>query len=312
MLKIRNSFAILLFLILPLTCFSQVVNGDFENIKPNFLPSNWGMNYFQPVSINAETGEATTDQVQYTWCIPSLIYASFEPQSGQYAMEISNAFNATQNHIITGEVSIFNDATQDVPGWNPGVPVGQSDEVIILGFYYKFLPAGNDVANAQIQVFDADGNEIGTASIDISGTNTAYQFIQAPIQYTSNTIPAYMYIRFLMAKEGTNPVFGSRLIIDNVVTNTSALVVNTNSSNSDISIFPTLVEEKLFINGNEKLVGEVDYKIINLEGKVVSQNSIQNHSNNLYSIEVGTINSGLYLLNITTSNGQFTKKFLKK
>ncbi|MEO0038327.1 MAG: hypothetical protein RIQ59_1538 [Bacteroidota bacterium] len=295
-----------------MTCISQVVNGDFEYIKPNFLPSNWGMNYFQPVSINTETGETTTDQVQYTWCIPTLVYASFEPQSGQYAMEISNAFNATQNQIITGEVSIFNDATQDVPGWNPGVPVSQSDEVTILGFYYKFLPAGNDIANAQIQVFDADGNEIGTASIDIEGVNTTYQFIQTPIQYTSNATPAYMYIRFIMAKDGTNPTFGSRLIVDNVVTNLAALGINSNSSNSDVSIFPTLVEDKLFIDGNGQFDYKLDYKIINLEGKVVSQNSIQVGVNNLYSIELSNLNSGMYLLNITSSKGQFTKKFLKK
>jgi hypothetical protein len=312
MLKFKTNLTFLLYLIFPLTCLSQVINGDFENIKPNFLPSNWGMNYFQPVTINTETGETTTDQVQYTWCIPSLVYASFEPQSGQYAMEISNAFNATQNHIITGEVSIFNDATQDVPGWNPGVPVSQSDEVTILGFYYKFIPAGNDIANAQIQVFDADGNEIGTANIDIEGVNTTYQFIQAPIQYTSNASPAYMYIKFLMAKEGTNPTFGSRLIVDNVVTNLAALGINSNPSNSDVSIFPTLVEDKLFIDGNGQFDDKLDYKIINLEGKVVSQNSIQVGVNDLYSIELSSLNSGMYLLNITSSKGQFTKKFLKK
>jgi hypothetical protein len=304
MLKFKANLA-LLFIIIPFTCISQVVNGDFENIKPNFLPSNWGMNYFQPVSINTETGETVTDQVQYTWCIPSLVYASFEPQSGQYAMEISNAFNASQNHIITGEVSIFNDASQDMPGWNPGVPVAQSDEVTILGFYYKFLPAGNDIANAQIQVFDADGNEIGTASIDISGTNFIYQFVQTPIQYTSTAAPAYIYIRFLMAKEGTNPTFGSRLIIDNVVTNSSSLTVNSNPSNSDISIFPSVVEDKLFLSQNIQLEGEIDYKIVN-------QNSIQAGFNNLYSIEVAGLNSGIYLLKITNQNGQFTKKFIKK
>lgn len=312
MLKFKTNLTFLLYLIFPLSCVSQVINGDFENIKPNFLPSNWGMNYFQPVSINTETGESTTDLVQYSWCIPSLVYASFEPQSGQYAMEISNAFNTTQNHIITGEVSIFNDATQDMPGWNPGVPVGLTDEVSILGFYYKFLPVGNDIANAQIQVFDADGNEIGTANIDIEGVNTTYQFIQTPIQYTSNATPAYMYIRFIMAKEGTNPTFGSRLIIDNVVTNLAALAINTNLTNSDVSIFPTLVEDKLFIDGNGQFDDILDYKIINLEGKVVSQNSIHEDSNTLFSIEVGSLNSGIYLLSVTTSNGQFTKKFVKK
>lgn len=312
MLKCNFKYIILFFVLLPLTSISQVVNGDFENIKPNFLPSNWGMNFFQPVVIDTETGEVTSDQIQYTWCVPSMVYASSEGQSGQYAMEISNALNTTQNHIIAGEVSIFSDASQDIPGWNPGVPLGQFDEVSILGFYYKFLPAGNDIAQAQIQVFDAEGNEIGTANIDISGTNAVYQYVQAPILYTSNASPALMYINFIMAKEGTNPTFGSRLIIDNVVTNLSALTNNTNNTNSDISLFPTFVEDKIYVDGKGQLLGTLDYKIINLEGKVVRQNSVQNYSNNFYTIDVGNINSGLYLLSINSPNGHFNSKFQKK
>ncbi len=304
----KFNFIILFFFLLPLVSVSQVVNGNFEIVKPNFLPSNWGMNFFQPVVINTETGEATADQIQYTWCIPSMVYASFDSQSGQYAMEISNAFNTTQNHVITGEVSIFSDSTQDMPGWNPGIALGQFDEVSILGFHYKFLPIGNDIAQAQIQVFDAESNEIGSANIDISGTNTDFHYIQTPILYTSNAAPALMYIKFIMAKEGTNPTFGSRLIIDNVVTNLSALANTTNNNNTDVTIFPTFVEDEIFVYGK----GQLDYKIINLEGKVIEQNSIQNYLNNYSKIEVGNICSGVYLLCIKGSNGQFTKKFIKK
>lgn len=305
---LKFNFKILFFLLLPFISISQVVNGNFEIVKPNFLPSNWGMNFFQPVVINTETGEVTADQIQYTWCIPSMVYASFEGQSGQYAMEISNAFNSTQNHVITGEVSIFSDATQDMPGWNPGVALGQFDEVSILGFHYKFLPVGNDIAQAQIQVFDAESNEIGSVNIDISGTNNDFQYIQSPILYTSNATPALMYIKFIMAKDGTNPTFGSRLIIDNVVTNLAALTNNTNNINTDVNIFPTFVEDEIFVCGN----GQLDYKIINLEGKVIKQNSVQNYSNNYCKIEVGNINSGIYLLTVNCSNGQFSKKFIKK
>jgi hypothetical protein len=115
-----------------------------------------------------------------------------------------------------------------------------------------------------------------------------------------------------MAKEGTNPTFGSRLIIDNVVTNLSALTNNTNNINSDISIFPTFVEDKIYVDGKGQLFGTLDYKIINLEGKLVRQNSVQNYSNDFYTIDVGNINSGLYLLSINSPNGLFNGKFQKK
>jgi hypothetical protein len=117
----------LLLMMFPIGIKAQIINGDFETVKPNFLPSNWGMNFFQQVVIDNETGETTSDQIQYTWCVPSLIYATTEAQSGQYAMELSNAFNVTQNILIPGEAVLFSDATQDFPGWNPGIPVSAAD-----------------------------------------------------------------------------------------------------------------------------------------------------------------------------------------
>ena len=141
---------------------AQVLNGNFENIKSNFLPSNWGMNLSIPVVMDPATGQSTSDSIQYPWCIPALCYASFEPHSGQYAMEIGNAYNQTQNKVIPGEAVLFSDDTQDSPGWNPGMIIEPGMNVQTLGFFYKFLPAGNDVAEAKITVFDGEGNEIGT------------------------------------------------------------------------------------------------------------------------------------------------------
>jgi len=150
--------------------FSQVVNGDFENITCNFTPTNWGMTFVQQTGFDPQTGESFGDQIQYTWCIPSMVYVSTAPQTVNYAMEISNAFNVTQNTVIPGIATIFSDPEQDSPGWNPGIPIEPNANVSMLGFYYKFMPVGNDIAQAKIQVADADGNEIGHTYYDISGT----------------------------------------------------------------------------------------------------------------------------------------------
>lgn len=306
-----DTFKILFLLLLPFGVMGQLINGDFENIKPNLLPSNWGMNYFQQVIIDNETGENIGDQIQYTWCVPYLIYASTEAQSGLYAMELSNAFNLTQNIVIPGEAVLFSDQTQDIPGWNPGVPISVTDNVTGIGFYYKFLPAGNDIAQAKVQVFDIEGNEIGTANIDITDTNTSYQFIYEPILYTSNAAPVYMYVSFVMAKEGSTPTFGSRLIIDNVVTNLNDLNMVVNNDKTKINIYPTLVETSLTIEGLDYSQEPFTYKIINIEGKVLSQNSI-NTSNSVYTIDLSHLDSGMYFLQIDSVQGTIIKKFLKK
>ena len=292
--------------------FAQVVNGDFETITCNFVPSNWGMTFLQQIGFDPETGESFGDQIQYTWCVPSMVYVSTEPQSGDYAMEISNAFNITQNVVIPGTSTIFSDPEQSGPGWNPGIPLDGDASVFMLGFYYKFLPAGNDIAQARIQVSDADGNEIGHATIDIAGLHNEYEYIYEPITFTSNATPASMIISFSMAKEGSTPTFGSRLIVDNVVTNFAALNLNTNELSSKISIFPTVVDSELNVSTNGLTQGKVTYTIVNTEGKVVKQNEIHDSSAYVYTMDVSSLSSGMYFLNIESSLGHITKKFLKK
>jgi Secretion system C-terminal sorting domain len=293
---------------------AQVVNGNFENIKPNFLPSNWGMNLSLPAVFDPLTGQTSGDSIMFTWCIPALCYVSYEPHTGQTAMEISNAFNQTQNTVIPGQAIIFNDATQDAPGWNPGVPIEPGMNVQTLGFFYKFLPAGNDVAEAKLTVFDVEGNEIGNATIEISGTNNQYSYVYSYIDYTSNATPAYMYISFTMAKEGSTPTFGSRLIIDNVVTNFQSLgvVLTTNEIATDFAVAPTFVNEEINIIPASNAVGNINYKIFNTEGRLVKETNAEKNSAYVYSMNVDELNDGVYFLQIESNLGKNTKKFIKK
>ncbi|MGL2966248.1 T9SS type A sorting domain-containing protein [Flavobacterium sp. XGLA_31] len=310
----KNNYLLSLVLTLAISQvnFGQVVNGNFENVKANLLPSNWGMTFLQQGGFDPETGEAFGDQIQYTWCIPSMVYATTEAQSGDYAMEISNAFNLTQNTVIPGMATIFSDPEQDGPGWNPGIPVQATDAIDMIGFYYKFIPAGNDIAEARISVYDANSNEIGHANIDISGTNNQFQYIYQTINYTSNAPRAHMTISFSMAKEGSVPTFGSRLVVDNVVTNWAALNLATLPFSSRISVFPTLVTDELNINTFGMTQGPVTYKITNSEGKVLTQNTVNESSAYVYTMDVSSLSAGLYFITINSSLGKITKKFIKK
>lgn len=309
----KNYFITLLMLFL-YTCSlnAQVVNGDFEDIKPNFLPSNWGMNHTQSVTFDPVTGQSTTDNILYTWCIPALCYASFEPQSGQYAMEISNAFNETQNKVIPGEAIVFSDSTQDSPGWNPGIPVIPGDNIQTLGFYYKFLPAGNDVAEAKISVLDAEGNQIGETSIDINVANNQYNYVYSYIYYDSNVTPAFMTISFSMKKEGSTPTFGSRLLIDNVVTNFQALALVDNQTLTDFHVYPTLADSEINIVPSNQAEGLITYSLFNTEGRLVQKNASDSTIVNAFSWDVSALQTGIYFLQIESSLGKITKKIIKK
>lgn len=306
----KNYFILaLILLIAPFYSQAQVVNGNFENVKPNFLPSNWGMTFLQQAGFDPVTGETFGDQIQFTWCFPSMVYASTESKTGNYAMEISNAYNITQDKAIPGMASIFANPEDDGPGWNPGVPVEPNSSVILLGFDYKFLPVGNDIAEATLQVIDADGNELGKASLDISGTHSTYEYVYTPISVTQAGTPAFMYILFRMAKEGSIPTFGTRLLIDNVIVNFSALIVDDNSKGA--KVYPTLADNELNIipDGFSELVS---YKIINSDGKIVKQNTVNQDSSYVYTMDVSDLSSGMYFLNIQDQTKNSTKKFIKK
>ena len=290
---------------------SQVVNGNFENVKPNFLPSNWGMNFFLPVIIDSDSGQVTQDIIQYTWCFPSMVYATTESKNGQYAMEVSNAYNVTQDKVVPGMATIFANPEEDFPGWNPGVPVDPSSTVILLGFDYKFLPIGNDIAEATLQVFDDQGNEIGNTSLDISGTHSTYEYVYAPINVIQAGSPAFMYISFNMAKEGSTPTFGTRLLVDNVIVNFSSLIISENPLNG-LKIYPTLADNELNIIPNGFSEDSISYKIINTEGKIVKQNDVTQSTDYVYTMDVSALSSGIYFLNISNKSKNITKKFVKK
>lgn len=40
---------------------AQIINGDFENVKSNFLPSNWGKAFAINEIIDTATGITTSD-----------------------------------------------------------------------------------------------------------------------------------------------------------------------------------------------------------------------------------------------------------
>jgi len=310
----KNYIIILSFVLLFTTLSSQaqVVNGNFEIVKPNFLPSNWGMNFTQAVTFDPITGQSTSNNILYTSIIPSMVYASTESHTGQYAMEVSNAFNQTQNLVIPGEATIFSDASQDFPGWNPGIPLNPTANVERLGFFYKFLAAGNDIAQAKMQLFDANGNEIGRTTIDIHGTDNQFRYIYSYIYHPYNITPASMQISFNMAKQGSTPAFGSRLIIDNVISNSQSLSLIENPINDAFSMYPTLVDNEINIVPAIQTEGTIDYKIINTQGRIVKENTVSNSSDYVYTMDVSNLNSGIYILEIASNSEKIIKKFVKK
>ena len=173
------------------------------------------------------------------------------------------------------------------------------------------LPAGNDVAQATMKLFDANGNELGSTSIDIHGTDNQFHYIYSYINHPYNIPSASMQISFTMAKEGSTPTFGSRLIIDNVITNAQSLSLIENPINA-FNVYPTVVDNEINIVSSNQTTVNINYKIINTQGRIVKQNTTANESNYIYTMNVDDLSSGIYFLEITSNSEKVVKKFIKK
>lgn len=297
---------------------AQVINGSFENLKDNFLVSNWGKNFSYNVGIDTGTGQTTSDEIQYSGYVPSLCYSNFgNCHSGQYAMEMANAFNVTQNEMIVGGAVLFEDATQNFPpGGNYNINTSfvpfnaslfNSYYGYNLGFYYKFLPLGNDIAEATLELFDSELNSVGKVAVPISGVSSGFDYVYAPVNLTSTNTPVFMSLSFSMAQEGSTPTFGSTLIVDDVFINNMTLGT-VMSQASQFSIYPTVAQNEINIKKGSKVAsGKYDFKIVNVEGKIVQEVSL-NLTDNDAKIDVSELSSGMYIV----KSENFVWKFIKE
>ena len=289
---------------------AQIPNSDFEQAIGYGLEnvSAWGQPFTFTI-VMTETGETISDEI--TWGEQALgMFCSSvaEPHSGERAMLIRNAFNVTQGTVIPGNVSLFNTAvSQSATGWNGGIPLEADADIQFLSFWYQFAPLGNDVAEAKLELFNSGSEMIGTAKIQISEATTAYTYASIPLTAIGVGNPAFITIEFSMAAEGSIPVFGSTLLVDDLRVNPSQLSAST-FEQAGFSIYPTVANSEINVQKNGT-AGKYNFKIINIEGKTISENKLELQSGIPAKIDVSMLSSGFYILK---SDDGFTTKFIKK
>lgn len=309
----KRNYYLMLLLLIAISSSAQVVNGDFEIVKSNGKVSNWGINFSLPVVIDNETGQNISDFILFDNYIDFSCSSTNEAFSGSKALDIRNAYNMTQDHVIPGGAMLFHDATQDSPGWNPGVPIEPGMDVSFLAFHYKYIPFGvTDVIEAELVVLGESG-EIGRAAIQIAEPdyvydgNVQFKYAETPVIYTSSETPLWMYISFSM---GTieNANFGTRIIIDDVRVNNSFLT-NNQFLPSIFSIFPTVADQSINIVKNNSIGNSTfTFKIYSIDGKLISEQTQTFTGNTSNVIDTSNLSQGVYFIQ---SEG-FKAKFIKK
>lgn len=77
---------------------------------------------------------------------------------------------------------------------------------------------------------------------------------------------------------------------------------------SHVSIFPNPVNDELNVSSNDYTF--ISYELFDIQGRVIKRELLSNLND--FKIDTTSINNGMYMLNITTNEGSFVEKIIKK
>ena len=100
------------------------------------------------------------------------------------------------------------------------------------------------------------------------------------------------------------------------VADATTLVISANEDPEmakQISLYPVPTQNTLYIKPAVSIIGKVHTKIFNISGsEVINQDFNGFIEGKIETINVSTIGTGIYFLEVSTQKGAFTKKFMKQ
>jgi len=209
-------------------------------------------------------------------------------------------------------------------GWNPAVmrPTGDlviGDKIAVgpsykMTFDYSFTTYQGSADRMEVQIstdcgasfttlWDKAGSELATAP-EVNGA----PFVPTPSQWRSEEIDLSIYegqeviIRYFFTSG-----WSDMLYLDNV--NVAGLSdINDLTVDESITVFPNPASEQLRVNLTLNESETVNYTLINSLGQVAVQNSLGTAKTYNESIDVSSLESGTYLLNLQIGDRQVVQR----
>ena len=302
----KKQFSLISFILLiTLKAMSQTVipNPSFEEINANGSLRNWGNIYIQSVWFDT-TGEMHGDSIIYD---NAYYAATSEAHNGNWAAELRNSFNYTQNTGTEGAIIADLDSVYTAWGSFETIPV--QDYPSALGFFYKHNPVNGDSASAEITIFDSLGLEIGFGRCIVSNFTNAYVHNIAQITYSTQDVPASAMVKFsnfyTEAPGVRQPSLGSRFVVDDVQLYTTTGFDLLSHKQLDVLVYPNPSSDLITIRRNTSKMAQVN--IYQLNGQLLKQESI---SSDVSEIGLRDLCNGTYLLEVISDGKNWTQQFI--
>ncbi len=279
---------------------AQIPNGDFETVLSDGTLSNWGNITLFAVIIDS-SGNVLVDSIVFDG---PFCGATTDAYSGNYALEMRNAYDYTAGHGISGWASVDEDTVYTA--WGSLEYIYSSIQPQNFNFHYKYHSVNGDSGFAKIVFHDYQMNEIGQAVKYFSGSNAAYSYASIPISYSgSNQVFAYSLHFNTYFSAADNPTacnFGTRLIIDEI-TLTGSTNINDFSTAADLVVYPNPCTDYVLVKSN----GISEYSIYDIEGKLIQKGKASNDSKIILE---KNLPAGIYSLQVQSNGLTLRKNFV--
>lgn len=298
-------FACVCLLVLSGQSFSQtaIPNPSFEEINTDGSLRNWGNIYLQEAWLDT-SGQMQGDSVYLDF---AYYFQNNEPHNGEWAVEMRNSHNYTQNTGMAG--AIIADLDSVFSAWGSFETIPLTAYPTTLGFFYKHNPVNGDSASAEITVFDSLGNEIGFGRCILSTFTNAYLHNSAVITYTTNDLPALAMVKFsnfyTVAPGVRQPSLGSRFVVDDVQLYTITGFDMISQKQLDVMAYPNPSSERVSIRRNTDEKALVN--IVSLSGQIVKQQTINGE---LVDISLTDLSNGSYIIEVIEGDKSWKQQLL--
>lgn len=261
----------LFFLSVSIMATAQIGNGGFEDLTVDANAEYWSGDLHIFAITQDSNGVWHTDSVVFDG---GMDYAlSTDAHSGQYAMELRNGYNYTQNYPIVGRLH----ANADTNAYQsfPVVSVPMTQRPVAMSFWAKYAPLADDSAEVTITVLDEGQNPIGAGRVIIGGTIAAYTQFDVPITYDSQDAAAFMQITFANGTSNGSVTLGTRMLIDDVsLTLAPEGIAEAGTHTDAISLFPVPAGDRCTVRTTDgaRVLG---VQVFSAEGRLMAQPSAE-------------------------------------
>lgn len=269
----------------------QITNSGFESWTSSKKATGWS---------------STNDYIPLPG-FQNVFKDSLNIKSGNYSIKAetkslapystSNAPGVFTNGTYSGTIDNFNiDAITPVK-WI------YSEKPDSITGYYKYTKTGSDSATFYIRFFNG-GQIIGEGFFQEGNNRSTYTRLSAPINWVNTLMPDSMLILISSSvMTASNQSVGSVLYLDNL--GFAGLTGVKSISSNSVKLYPNPAKNLITLKGLNNVKNEVC--VYNTLGSLVLKTSANNGV-----IDVEKLQTGVYVIEVSTDKEKITQRFVKE